>query len=236
MQKKRKQSKLNMLAAVYVVIAIFVVVMSAFSLTFAWYIKTESQHLNITFAKPIVVDITTQFEMDPLAVGTPQAVIPGDNLSFNIGLKMSNNSSKAYVRARLVIEFEHAYDENGVLADWHEVTVKDSNTDAVTTGDINSADWVLVNFSRDPMKPDYWYVLKLAGSSNTEPVTRILNPGDELTFLYGTVSVSKELDNKYANKNIFFNFQVQTLQVENIEDPLGNGIMGAKLHEQWGTA
>ncbi len=223
-KKRRKKSKLNMLSAVYIIMSVFVCVLSVFSFTFAWYIKTNTESLNFTFAKPIVVDLTSSVRMDELAVGTPDAVMPGDKLYVNIGVRMSDSSSPAYVRAKLNVDFDDVYDENNQLVSWDGML--SGVEQGFVTNDVVSEDWVLVNFSRSDT-PDYWFVLKLRGSTN---VARQLSESEVVTFANSTINVSLKLDNRFAEKKITFSFSVETIQVNGISDPIAFG----SRHDQWG--
>ncbi len=228
MNKKRKKSKLNMLSTLYIVVAIFVCVLSVFSFTFAWYIKTSTQHLNITFAKPIVVNMTSDITMSDVSIGTPDAVMPGDELQINIGVQMADDSSTAYVRAKLIVDFEDVYDKNNQPVSWEGMI--EGFTEGFVDKDVLPEDWVLVDFSRG-VEHDYWYVLKLRGSTN---IARELNPGQVVTFINGGIKVSLALDNRFASKKLSFLFTVDTLQVEGVSDPLAAGVTNAKYHEVWG--
>lgn len=226
--KKPKKKKVNISSALYVVLAIFVCVLSVFSFTFAWYIKSSTETINITFATPIVVNIKSGIQMLETSIGTPDAVMPGDRLQVNIGVQMADVSSTAYVRARLMVEFEDVFDENNQPVSWEGMV--DGFTEGMVDHSIMSDDWVRVNFSRG-IEPDYWYVLRLRGASN---VSRELSPGEVVTFLNGQIGISLDLDNRFAEKKISFNFTVDTLQVQGVEDPLAQGISRACEHGQWG--
>lgn len=228
---KSKKNKLNMLSTLYIVVAIFVLVLSVFSVTFAWYIKSSTQHINITFAKPIVVEMTSSMEMSEIAIGTPDAVMPGDELRVNIGVKMAQDSSPAFVRVKLVIKFDDVYDENNRLVSWEGMV--EGFTEGAVDEEVVDSSWVRVNFSRNVAEPDWWYVLGL--NASTDYVSRQLEPGGESTFINnGEIKISKNLDNRFANKSINFLFTVETIQVSDIEDPLGRGPENAKYHAQWG--
>lgn len=204
--------------------SVFVCVLSVFSFTFAWYIKTNTESINFSFAKPIVVDMTSSVRMDDLAVGTPNAVMPGDKLYVNIGVRMDNDSSPAYVRAKLNVKFDDVYDENNQLVSWDGML--NGVVEGFVTNDVVGEDWVLVNFSRGDTR-DYWYVLKLRGSTN---VARQLSKGEVVTFANSSIDVSLKLDNRYAEKNISFIFSVETIQVNGIDDPIAFG----SRHDVWG--
>lgn len=230
--KKSKSKKLNMLSTLYIVVAIFVLVLSVFSVTFAWYIKSSTQYINnITFAKPVVVEMTSDMKMSEVAVGTPDAVMPGDELMVNIGVKMAENSSRAYVRAKLEVVFDDVYDENNLPVSWDGL-IEGFSEGAVDQSVVDPS-WIKVNFSRNPADPDWWYVLRLSVATTTS--SRQLAPGEESTFINnGQIKVSVNMDNRFAQKSIKFLFTVETIQVEGVDDPLSGGVNNAKYHAQWG--
>ena len=219
-----RKKKLDKLATIYVVVAVFVAVLSIFSFTFAWYVKTSSQYLNITFAPPIVIDIKNEVSVIEPVECPIDALLPGSRLSVDLGISMPQGSSNAYVRAKMAVVFENVYDENNQLVLWTNfVNVNNAVTDS----------WVEVDFSTDPTVEDIWYVCK--SSSGTDMISREVSPGDVISFANGTIDLSYEIDNRFAEKKIDIVFVVESLQVEGVEDPLANGVNNAKYHPVWGN-
>ena len=221
MQKR----KLDKLTSLYVIVAVLVAVMSIFSFTFAWYIKTSTAYLNITFAPPIVIDINNKAQVVTPIDGNIKAMMPGSSFSINLGLSMPEGSSTAYVRAKMSVEFEDVYDSNNQLVRWDEYVSVDT---AISTN------WVKVDFSRDPAKEDIWYVCK--ASAGSDMISREVSPGDTITFANGMVFLSLDIDNKFADKDINVVFIVESLQTVGVSDPLAGGVSNAKYHEVWGSA
>ena len=62
-----------------------------------------------------------------------------------------------------------------------------------------------------------------------------VKPGDIITFANGTIDLSLDLDNRFAEKKISIVFVVESLQIEGIEDPLAQGTENAKYHAIWGS-
>ena len=106
-----KRKKLDKLSAFYLIVAVFVAVLSAFSFTFAWYIKSTSEYLNVTFAPPIVLRIKNEASVIHSVSDDLNNLIPGSKFGINLGIEMDNNSSSAYVRAKMAIVFEDVYAE-----------------------------------------------------------------------------------------------------------------------------
>lgn len=219
-----RKKKIDKLASLYIIVAVFVAVLSVFSFTFAWYIKTSTQYLNITFAPPIIVNIKNEAKIIQPVSDDVEALIPGSKFSINLGINMEEGSSSAYVRAKMAIVFEDVYDENNQLLLWDDlVHIENSITDS----------WIEVNFGTDEV-PDMWYVCKT--SVGSQIISKEVSPGDMITFANGTIELSLDIDNRFAEKKIEIVMVVETLQVVGVEDPLKNGVMGAKFHEVWGRA
>lgn len=219
------RKKLDKLASLYVVVAVFVAIVSVFSFTFAWYVKTSTQYLNITFAPPIVIDLDNNVQMITPIEGNTNALLPGSKVSINLGFKMNSQSSVAYVRAKMAIVFEDVFEADGTPVLWDNfVNVENSVVDA---------NWVRVDFSKDPTREDWWYVCKTGSAGNM--ISREVSPGDEITFANGTIDLLLNLDNRFAEKKIEIMFVVESIQTVGVEDPLANGIGNAKYHEVWGS-
>ena len=217
-----KRKKLDKLSAFYLIVAVFVAVLSAFSFTFAWYIKSTSEYLNVTFAPPIVLRIKNEASVIHSVSDDLNNLIPGSKFGINLGIEMDNNSSSAYVRAKMAIVFEDVYDENEQLLLWDNLVHVEN---AITEN------WVEVNFGTDTV-PDMWFVCKT--SVGTQVISKEVNPGDSIEFANGTIELSLDLDNRFASKKIEIVMVVETLQVEGVEDPLANGVQNARYHEVWG--
>lgn len=218
------KKKLDKLASLYVVVAVFVAVISVFSFTFAWYVKTSTQYLNVTFAPPIVINLNNNVSMIKPIDGSPDALLPGSKVAINLGLQMEEESSIAYVRAKMSIIFEDVFEADGTPVLFEDFV----HVENAITGD-----WVEVNFSRNPIKDDIWYVCKTGGGDNV--ISREVSPGNVITFANGTIDLSLELDNRFAEKAIKIVFVVESIQTVGVEDPLANGVANAKYHEIWGS-
>lgn len=218
------KKKIDKLASLYVILAVFVAVMSVFSFTFAWYVKSNTQYLNIKFAPPIVINVTNDVSMVKPIDGNTDALIPGSKINMQLGIKMDEHSSNAYVRAKMTIVFESVFDENNQLIQWDEF---------VNVDNAISPNWEPVNFSKDPMKDDIWYVCRTG--SGSQMVAREVSPGDEILFANGTIDLSLELDNRFADKEIKIAFVVESIQTVGVSDPLAGGKENARYHEIWGS-
>ena len=221
------KNKLSKLASLYIVVSVFVAVLSIFSFTFAWYVKVSTASLNIKFAPPILIEIKNEATLIEPVGGNLDALLPGSKIGVNMGISMPEGSSNAYVRAKMSIVFEDVYemDENGnpVPVLWD---------DFVDVQNAVSDNWIQVNFSRDENKEDLWYVCRAGAGSM---ISREVSPGDVITFANGTIDLFYELDNRFADKKINIVLVVETVQVEGVSDPLINGLSGAKWHEVWGS-
>jgi len=220
-----RKKKIDKLASLYIIVAVFVAVLSIFSFTFAWYVKTGTQYLNVRFAPPIVINVKSEATIIQSVGDDLDSLIPGSKFAVNLGLEMAEESSTAYVRAKMAVRFEDVYDENNQLLLWTDlVHIENAITDS----------WVEVDFSGDPNNPDIWYVCKT--SVGTQMISREVSPGDQITFANGTIELSLDIDNRFAEKKIEVVMIVESLQVVGVEDPLANGLIGAKYHEVWGKA
>lgn len=220
----KRKKKIDKLTSLYLITAVFVAVLSVFSFTFAWYVKTSTQYLNIQFAPPIVVNIKNEIILRKTVSGENEALIPGSSFGVNLGIYMEENSSSAYVRAKMAVVFEEVYDENNQLLLWNDLVIVNNS--------INETSWIEVNFGTTE-KPDWWYVCKR--SVGSQIISQEVNAKDSITFANGIVTLTEKLDNSFANKKIEVVMIVETLQVVGVEDPLANGIENAKFHEIWGT-
>lgn len=220
---KRKKKKLDKMTSLYLITAVFVAVLSVFSFTFAWYVKTSTQYLNIQFAPPIVVSIKNEIVLRQTITGENEVLIPGSSFGVNLGIYMEENSSSAYVRVKMAVVFENVYDENNQLLLWDNMVVVNNS--------INEDYWIEVNFGT-AQNPDWWYVCKR--SSGNQIISREINPKDEITFANGTVTLTEKIDNNFANKKIEVVMIVETLQTVGVKDPLSNGLANAYKHEIWG--
>lgn len=220
-----KKKKVDKLVSLYAVVAVFVAVLSVFSFTFAWYVKTSTQYLNITFAPPIVVNITNTASVITPIEGSADAVLPGSKVKINLGVQMDNNSSNAYMRAKMSLIFDDVYDENNQLLIWDNY-VDISNA-------IELSDWVEVNFSTDPLVEDIWYVCKTG--YGTGMISHEVTAGEIIPFANGTIDIKLNINNYFAEKQIKIVFVVETVQTVGVSDPLANGVQNAKYHEIWGS-
>ena len=221
------KNKLSKLASLYIVVSVFVAVLSVFSFTFAWYVKVNTASLNVKFAPPILIEINNEATLIRPLGGDLDALLPGSKIGINTGISIPEGSSNAYVRAKMSIIFEDVFemDEEGnpVPVLWDEY---------VNVENAISANWILVDFSRNEDVEDLWYVCRAGAGSM---ISREVSPGDVITFANGTIDLSFDLDNRFADKKIDVVLVVETLQVESVADPLINGLTNAKFHEIWGS-
>ena len=218
------KKKIDKLITLYAIVAVFVAVLSVFSLTFSWYIKTSEQSMYIKFAPPININIENEVTVIEPYGASIDSLIPGSKFAMNLGVSMPEGSSTAYVRAKMSVVFENVYDEKGQLMLWDNYVYVDN---AITDS------WIAVDFSTNPANPDIWYVCKT--SVGNSMISREVSPGDVIPFASGTVELSYAIDNNFASKKIDVVMVVQTLQVVGVEDPLANGLTGAKFHAVWGN-
>ena len=217
------KKKIDKLVTLYAIVAVFVTVLSVFSLTFSWYIKTSEESTYVKFAPPITINIDNEITViEPYGVDI-NSLMPGSQFAMNIGVSMPEGSSPAYVRAKMSLVFENVYDEKGQLMLWDNYVIVDN---AITDS------WIAVDFSTNPSSPDIWYVCKT--SVGNSMISREVGPGDSISFASGTVQLTYGLDNNFAKKKIDIVMVVQTLQIVGVEDPLANGLNGAKFHPVWG--
>ena len=218
-------NKISKLTTFYVVIAVFMCVLSVFSFTYAWYVKNSTHYVGITFARPISILINNNVTVaEEIAGGTTDNVLPGYSINVNLSMSMAQDSSPAYIRARVIISPDEVLDENGQVIDWIK-----SEFIVVNLEDNIGENWVRVDFSNDPAVKDEWYVLRRANNISREMIA-----GENQMFVNGTIDFSANIDNRFASKNVNIVFEVEAIQTKNIEDPLANGIVGAK-NSVWGS-
>lgn len=212
MDKKRK--KLSKTALLYIFVALFITALSFFSATLAWYVTTRDSKIGITFANPVVVDITNNIsEINTIGGGNTNALKPGSKVSVNTGIKMSDNSSNAYVRAKISLVADEMYDEEGNLIRWDNfVTVQNGSIAGGVTPILSS--WEQVSFVT-PNGIENWWVCKSEAG-----VARELKAGDPVAFYDGEVIISTKMDNRFAEKQIKVIFIVESIQTEGVVDPI----------------
>ena len=215
-----KSKKLSKTAWLYVFIALFITVLSFFSATLAWYIKTQTKSLGITFANPVVVEVNNKASVvNAINGGNVGALKPGSKVSINTGIKLAENSSNAYVRAKITLVAEDIYDENGNLQRWDNYVTISGGSIAGGVTPIASS-WQEILFEENG-KIEKWYVVK-----SQDGVARELVAGDPVAFYDGEVVISRKMDNRFANKSIEIQFVVESIQAEGVVDPIACG--------QWG--
>lgn len=218
MSQQRK--KLSKTAWVYIFIALFVTVLGFFSVTLAWYIKAKEEYLGITFANPVVVNIDTEIkQINTIDGGNLNALKPGSKLSVNTGIRMDDESSNAYVRAKISLICEELLDENGAPLLWDNYVniTGGSVTEGVTP--ISSA-WQEVVFNENGTE-EKWYVCK-----SVDGIARELTKGDAVSFYEGEIILSGRMDNRFAGKKIKIVFIVESIQTEGVVDPISCGEWG----------
>ena len=192
----KKSKKLSKTAMLYIFVALFITALSFFSATLAWYITTRESKINITFANPVVVDVTNNVtEISTLDGGNTNALKPGSKVSVNTGIKMGANSSNAYVRAKISLIADEMYDEKGNLIRWDNfVTVHNGSVAGGVTPILSS--WEQVTFISEGVIENWWVCKSETG------VARELKAGDPVAFYEGEIIISPKMDNRFAEKKI----------------------------------
>ncbi len=225
----KRSKKLSKTALLYVFIAIFIAVLSLFSITLAWYIKTQKQTIGIKFANPVVVqidysDIANNSIIQSITGGTADSLKPGSKVTVNVGVSMAENSSLAYVRARMMLSCDVDNDgEVEYFDNYIKVVdkggVQNSNVIGNTTSFVaDSKNWEFVEFTDSDGNPDYWYVWKDDKGAAREVGGKDVNRSAQ--FYVGDILLSPEMDNRFANKKIRIEFVVEAIQTSGIVDPI----------------
>ncbi len=221
----KNSKKLSKIALLYIFVALFIAVLSFFSVTLAWYIKTQRQTIGITFANPVVVNVDykqgTESIVASVTGGNADSVKPGSKVALHVGVSMAQNSSPAYVRAKLTISCD--VDNDGTAESFDNfIEVYNGNvvgnfTDVIA--DLTS--WERVEFLNDNGEPDVWYVWK------DEPgVAKEVNATENALFYTGEIIISRNMDNRFAGRKIRIEFVVDAMQTEGVVDPIACGEWG----------
>lgn len=232
---------------IIIALIIIIVVLCIVSGTAAWYIRTRSDSADIILSNPVNIYITEFDDMRDAAGnvifdkdGNPikehslktdileqynTKIYPGDKIKMNLGLQIGNTtleSSHAYVRVKLVVNYENIYtgEVSGLddLSGSNLIRYKDAPDSTV---------WEKVDFNKfkepideNPVEEDIWYVLKTYDNQgNVE--AKISYNLEKYEFINGYIELDKfEITNKHANCKFHINYVVEAIQVPNVPNPL----------------
>lgn len=218
-------TKFGKLTTFYVVIAVFLCVLSVFSFTYAWYVKTSTYSVGITFARPINITITNDIRRstETISSGDIDDVLPGTTLDVNLSVSMDTGSSPAYIRARMVILPEVVEDANGQPIDWEsgEYIVVDLGQEIsrqIQNQNADNPELIDNTWIRSRFNNEYWYVLATGAN-----VAKEMRADTTELFITGKINFTGNLDNRFASKSVQILFEVEAIQVKNIENPLTHG-------------
>lgn len=243
--KKRIQTQNLIILA----LSILIVVMVFISSTAAWYIRTRSDTADIILSDPVNIFITEftealdengevvrdengepivkHYQKENILEGYQTKVYPGDKIKLKLGAKVADNSSPAYVRVKLLVEYEDI--ATG------EIKTSQNMAEAGLIEYLDAPDssvWEKVDFNKyvehadeSKRQTDVWYVLK---ENNAGVISaKISNGGEEYVFVDGYILLNKlKITNAQANCKIHIYYAVQAIQVANIVDPLQNEGVG----------
>ncbi len=229
------KKKLSKTALLYVFVAVFVAVLSFISVTLAWYIKTQTQPIGINFANPVVVQLDygntgRDSIIETITGGTADSVKPGSKITLNVGVKLAENSSPAYVRARLVLvcdvdgdgtreTFDNFLEVSGTnVSDNNAEFIPGKLSDGLYEPDISN--WHGMYFRTADGGSERWFVWKDSESGAAKEVT---GGSVGAQFYYGDIIVSPKMDNRFAGKKIRIEFRVEAIQTEGVVDPIACG-------------
>lgn len=190
------------------------------SFTFAWYIKSTSKTIGVIFSKPIVVMVDSQISQirDEVEVNNGDNLLPGSKVNVNLGFRMADETSPAFVRARLIIKFDNVYENGTDPIVWDSSKYISYNLRDVSDTSNYGYTWTKVNFSKSGKADGEWFVL-----TYQDKISLQAQPGKAYTFIEdGYVELSRTITNDFAEKQIQLYFTVDAIQTENVTDPLGD--------------
>lgn len=222
--KKRIQTQNLVILALSILIVVMVVVSS----TAAWYIRTRSDTADIILSHPVNIYITEDGKKTTdILKDYNTRVYPGDKIKMILGAQIGDGeveSSPAYVRVKLQIEYEDKEGNISTLSDW-------ASTGQIEYLDAPSAEvWEKVDFKEfeawegepDKKPVDYWYVLR-AVDEEGNVFAKTAYDGDKMEFINGYIVLNKQrITNAQANCKIHINYIVEAIQTVNVPDPLKN--------------
>lgn len=214
-----EKKKMGRFSIFYIVSAVLVTLLSVVSFTFAWYVKSTTHSIGIVFAKPVILEIDPELKQvnGEVEVSDVSKLLPGSKVSVNLGFKLGNDlqqSSPAYVRAKLVLRFDDIYDENNNPIIWN--SSKYIKIDIAEVTNQVGYTWEEVNFSKSG-KDDKWWVLKY-----DDYVALQAQHAEYYTFMKGNIELSTAITNDFAEKQIHVLFTVDAIQVDNVQNPLAD--------------
>lgn len=204
----------------YIVSAMLVALLFVLSFTFAWYIKSTSKTIGVIFSKPIVVMVDSQISQirDEVEVNNGDNLLPGSKVNVNLGFRMADETSPAFIRARLIIKFDNIYENGTDPIVWDSSKYISYNLRDVSDTSSYGYTWTKVNFSKSGKADGEWYVL-----TYQDKISLQAQPGKAYTFIEdGYVELSRSITNDFAEKQIQLYFTVDAIQTENVTDPLGD--------------
>lgn len=215
---KKQRKQLNIQRNLIVILLVVLIYAISGAVTYAWYTRFVQQSTSITLSNPVEIYIVNDEEGTPIGGNSgellPQGTLayPGTKINLYLGFVMGQPdkiSSPAYVRVKINVTSDAFVDIGGEI-------VTEGLIDYDTTP--NPDNWLLAEFNdADHSK---WYVF----SQKIDNIYsgRIALNGQIQEFIDGVVSISKELTNVFANKQINITFTVSAIQSTNIQDPLKN--------------
>lgn len=217
----KNENLLNSQRIMIIILSTLLLITLVGGVTFAWYTRIISDMLGITLSNPVEIYITDDLGVpqgDSVVIDVQDAIIlPGTKINMKLGFVMGlegKPSSPAYVRVKLNVTSDALTELGG-----------DIITDGLVDFDGGknrpspiSSDWIEVDFGEDD-GGKWWVFSKNIGG---QILARTAINGARHTFVNGQVRISTKLTNIFANKNIYLDYTVSAIQVQNVENPLYN--------------
>jgi hypothetical protein len=243
--------QINMQRNIILILVVVLIFALTTTTTLALYSRFVSDQTSITLSNPVNIYILNNNDYDdPLQLPEGKVIFPGSRINLTLGFilgKENEPSSNAYVRVKLKITSDALAETGGTIIEEGLVVY---NTTPYSNENLNYH-WIKADFSPQHNGSDVWwlYVSKtIIPPTETTPQqttysAKIAENGQQRTFLDGSITISTELTNVFANKKIDVVYSVSAIQSANVENPIKSGnyyldsVTGERIYiATWGVA
>lgn len=183
--------------------------------SFAWVGRTDSSELQATVSK-ILVDSYYSQVVDSLSI---DKIMPGDEISGEISVKLSEESRNAYIRVKLTLDIDRERAEGFEMSAEQEKWLKEVNFNLCETHTAASYRW-------SSYRGGFYYLLKNSSQEDKDneimlPVTHSTNQGNPM-ILTRAVEVDFDSNMLFTNEHgdpvpFVLKIETQAIQSENLK-------------------
>lgn len=242
--------QLNMQRNIILILVVIIIFALTTTTTLALYSRFVSDQTTITLSNPVNIYILNDNDYNNPLIPDSEVIFPGSKINLTLGFtlgKENEPSSSAYIRVKLKITSDALADTGGTIIEDGLVVY---NTTPHSDENANYH-WIKADFSPQSNGSDIWwlYVSKtIIPANETSPqVTtysaKVAENGQQRTFLDGSITISTELTNVFANKKIDVVYSVSAIQSVHVQNPIKSGnyyldsVTGERIYiATWGVA